>query len=218
MGAMLVRLDSETKALLRWRLVLASLLVLMYHGGNVVAETIEGSTGGGEFQFSWEYDLETGLGEVLVIQNPSGSDSLLALRGVIPRQATNVEVNGADQFAVVQCCGTQECTTGSAVTTSIPSVIVLNKLANVITFEVENPQLYDARDQTLRAESFCGQNDGATCSAPTACSIGGSTIPNFVTIAPLECQTGNFDADSDVDLLDFGRFQEMFTGPVVSKE
>ncbi len=221
MGKFLMTLDPETKAAIRWRLLVAAFMVLMYHGGQVSADVVKGSSLNGDFEIFWEYDLEAGLGEVVLIQFPAGDpDDWIFLEGVFPQFPYDIRINGRTDFAVVKCCGEDECPATSAQTFGLRHIAMPQNLTNVITFRFTGDQSHELVLATAGVGATC-ENAVPTCSGaiPVCAAVPSIRFDHFVRVSPIDsCQTVDADGDLDVDLLDFARFQELFTGPVSANE
>ncbi len=197
---------------LRVRLLACALAALacLYHAQHALAQSlVEGWTDDGMSWVHWEYDLEHGTGSVLFATlHPFGAHQKLYLVGLLPEDAANIQVGGGEQLFARLCSG------------SVAPPMYLTTTARdllVVDFDIPNPDLVVATKTRLDYGASCGATDPWACGS--AMSIGCVVLPlgslaDFVTVRPMEhacAGAADFDCDGDVDLLDFARFQVLFT-------
>lgn len=189
----------------RWLLTLFACLTVIYHADHAMAQVIEGETTDGHVFVSWEYDLESGMGQILIrnIDVPRREwQSSLYLAGLFPERVAGL--NGRWPIFFDRCPGS-----------GTPPNLV---------FAFLDP----GREGTVEF-SFCEAQTNSGMSLPP-CSIiqtatqeveygsvrqwsaacfffPGGSLRDFVTVRPLECGASDRDADNDVDLRDFADFQ-----------
>ncbi len=212
--------DARTSSL-RPNIAALAALVLLYHGGHARGDVIEGNTQSdlGALSVSWQYDLEAGFGKIVIYETQGGDPDLwVVFRRLIPFWARNVQVNGSGELSLIQCCDTEQCPSGPDAQVGTITLAIPRDGLTEITFDFENPQLFEATSQAVPVFFSCDPMGDTTCSAGAACSVAlpANYIPEFVTIKPIQCNSAVTDGDNDIDLLDFARFQLAFTGPTVN--
>ncbi len=195
---------------MRLSTVLLAGLVLGYHADHALAEgTISGSTTDGHITLAWEYDLEQGTGQLLIRNDDQTgwpSDWSLYLVGAIPTDATNLQFD--DRVVTFEPCG--HCVSAVPCPPIQLFALLPVKTETKITFELPDPSWDRSLGPTTLDYGFGKLVTGSGCSV---FPIG--SITDFVTVTPIKeaCTTGDFDSDGDIDLQDFAKFQELFTGP-----
>ncbi len=187
-----------------------ALLVLSYHSENSFAQSVvTGYAWDGRLSIHWEYDLEHGTGELSIWQwGVQVGDGTLYFAGLLPEDAENIQVYNAQMSD--QLCS------GSVAPAMYHTLTVVPHTR--ITFDIPSPSNVAAATQRLDFGAACAAPSQQHCvsAVPLACVITPlGSLDDFVTIRPIEqgCNTpADFDCDGDVDLMDFARFQQLFTG------
>lgn len=216
-----------------WLPITAAMLVMVYHVQNCSAESeVLGSAANNYIDITWHYTLRSDGGGSGILHlslypncDPPEEGHRLLLAGLIPDGATVTEVNdiwnnqGAVDYSVETCAPDfNDPPPGcDGVLASDDALVTDFSCFLDVIIELSPDFTYAETDSTLIHGTVCGTpGDGVCMSASPCLGTPLGCVDEFVTVVPIVAacvQGGDFDHDGDVDLLDYARFQELFTGP-----
>ncbi len=224
----------ETRATIpSWIAITAAILLGAYHAQNCFGDPVISGTSRNDFiVVQWEYSLNPGgggHGNFTVCMDFTDhpfldDDERLFLDGLIPVGATVTDVLDAVNetpvdFSVRTCYGAPDgvpagCEDNQATEGLLATHFVW---CAAISMELSPESTYGQVNSPLVHGIVCGTPGDGTCLSASPCLAPAmGCVDDFVTVIPIVApciQNGDFDHDGDVDLLDFGEFQRIFTGP-----
>ena len=189
----------------RWLLALFACLIVIYHADHVLAQVIEGETSDGHGFVSWEYDLESGMGQVLIhnIDVPlEDSNVRLYLTGLIPEHAENLQHLSAISIDPCPGSGAPPRLVFADLNPGEEALIDFNFCDGQTQSGVSLPPCSLIQAQKQAVEKGLGYAWSGACFF-----LPQGALQEFVTVRPIECGDSDRDEDNDVDLQDFANFQ-----------
>jgi len=195
---------SENRGI-RWLLTLFACLTVIYHADHTMAQVIEGETTDDHVFVSWEYDLESGMGQVMIrnIDAVEGDYStLLYLTGLVPERIEDLTY----RWPLVA----DPCPESGAPPDTVFGRFRRGEQAGIefafcdaqTNSGISLPPCSLIRPATQEVEYGGLHQWSAACFF-----FPGGSLQDFVTVRPLECGESDRDDDNDVDLQDFADFQ-----------
>jgi len=188
------------------------LLVLAYHANHAVGEAISGSTEDDNILIAWEYDLETGIGSVL-IQNLAivleGPSDRIELTGLIPQATLGMSLTG--NLSLDPPCESEDAPEGAVYANLDPGE--QGKIVVVVDNGSEGQCPIPPKALESVAASSAYRQYVVTSAIPCDVILAGEL--EFLSVAPLhqECACLVPENQSSFDLEDVAEFQRNFVHP-----
>lgn len=209
------RLDASPSFWCRAGVLLLALLALHYHADGALGDVVSGSTSQDGLVLSWEYDLETGLGEVFITTfgyYVYGENDRVSFDGILPPEGGH-DSYSHDVISFISPCWPLEVEEGELYANlnqfGLSAVVEVHGMALPQTQCPVPPYEWQAVAQPVEYGRFLLSGLGDPCVFDFS-----GTMDNFMTIAPMVVPCGCLlpGDDEPTDLADFADFQNNFRG------